>query len=285
MKRTVLIFAVLALAATGALAQNHSVEYLGGFAVQPFTLKGEARTALGMTAGGDVHFRYTYFIDEHWGAFAQIGSEMSSAGEGSFFGTMNRADGDKYLYRFSNYRGYDSELDVFVAGAAYRWDAGIFRFTPRVGVGYGTFYGYDYSYERRSRDGSTGPEFFNISPSGDVVTYDYLIDHYEYYDDASVMVFTADFQISVMPTKRFYVFVQPGMSFTPFRVNVEQCSYGSKHMYEPSNWAESLAYGDKVDAWTKDPDSEKVSVDSFGISPYFHLNFGVGINFGYKNNR
>lgn len=285
MKKSILILAFLLLS-LGLSAQNSALELMGGFSIEPYTIKGDAGSALGSATGGNGYLRFTYFFSEHWGTFAQFGSESVTSDESSFFGAMNKADGGKYRYRFSGWSGLSNELDVVSVGAAYRWNSGIFRFTPRVAIGLGTFDGYDYAYERQAREGSSGPEWFLFSPVGEAVYYDYLIDsRIDYYTIPTVLLLSADFQIAVRPTARFYVFAQPGITFAPTPFDVEDTKYSAAKSFEPANWAEAIAYSGRSDAWQQDPDSKVTSVEKAFASPFFHLNFGIGINFGYRNNQ
>lgn len=284
MKKIITLCTGLALSLAGAWAQNSNLEFMGGFSTQPYTVKGESRSVLGTSNGGNDYFRYTYFFSDHFGIFAQIGLESVYSDEAPFFGAMNKADGSKYLYRF-NYSNYENDMNVYSLGAAYRWDCGAFRFTPRLGIGIGDFMGYDYSYERRSRNGSSGPEYFSFTPVQESVSYDYLIDDVQTYYNPSPMLVTADFQISVMADRRFYLFVQPGVTLAPFRIKVEQTRCGSSRFYNPTNWVEALAYSDAADSWRRDLSTQTSSVKPFFISPYFHLNVGIGLNFGFRNKR
>lgn len=284
MKNILTVIAGLALSLAGASAQNSSLEFMGGWSVQPYTIKGDAGSAPGAFNGSSAFLRYTYFFPGDWGISVQLGSEAVFGSEGSFFGAMNKADGGKYLYRFDDSGTYDSVLTQYSVGAAYRWDSGMFRFTPRLSFGVGEFSGYDYSYERRSRSGSSGPEYFSFSPVRKTVTYDYLIDKREDYISPAVFLVSADFQITAN-FGRLYLFMQPGITIAPVRINVEHSKCGSVPAYNPSNWAEALAWSGLEGSWTRDYGSTVTSVEPAYISPFLHLNLGVGINLGYRKHR
>ena len=277
--------ACLFLAASVASAQRCSLELLGGYSFQPYTIKGEACPVLSAANGGNEFIRFNYFFSEHFGAFAQIGIEAVSSDEAQFFGAMNKADGGKYLYSFRSYGNYKSEMGVFCLGAACRWDAGIFRFTPRLGIGIGDFDGFNYSYERRERNGASGPEYFSFNTVSKSEGYDYLINNRRSYTNPAPMLVSTDFQISINPDKRVFIFIEPGITFAPFGTKVKSSKYASVRAYDPANWVEAVAYADVADAWTMDTSSGIFLTEHCSISPYFHLSVGIGVNFGYRKRR
>ncbi|MBP9986960.1 MAG: hypothetical protein KBT44_03430 [Bacteroidales bacterium] len=275
----------LTLSASIASAQNSALEVMGGYSMQPYSVKGDVRTAAGILGGGNIFIRYTYFFGKHFGVFAQIGLENTYGDGATFFSTRNKADGECYLYRFNGHEGYESGMNIYSVGAAYRWNVGIFRFTPMLAVGGGDFSGYNYSYERRSRSGGSGPEFYTIKPEGYHKSYDYLIDECDERLAPTPMLVSADFLVAVMPDRRLFLFVQPGVTLAPFRIGVKTTGCGSVPRYSPSNWAETVAYAGAADCWVKDAGSDVTSTERCFISPFLHLSVGVGINFGYKNKR
>lgn len=281
-KRAFVLFAAGVLSLYNASAQGSALEIMGGYSVQPYSLKGEARSAQGAFNGTNAFLRYTYFLSGRIGLFAQIGSECVYGSKSSFFGVMNRADGQKYMYRFSSSDGYESVLSEYRIGAAYRWDSGFFRFTPRLAVGIGSYTGYDYSYERRSRNGDAGPEYFSFVPVRKTVSYDYLIDERDVYITPTTMLVSADFQISAKLGGRFSLFVEPGVTVAPFRINVEYSRCGSVPRFNPTNWPEAVAYSGMEGTWSRNDDSTVTSVDPAFVSPFFHINVGIGIHFGSK---
>ena len=268
-----------------ASAQDSVLEVMGGVSLQPYSVKGDVRSAAGILGGGNAFIRYTYFFGEHFGVYTQAGLENTYGDGAAFFGIMNKADGEKYLYRFNDHGNFENMMNVYSVGAAYRWDAGIFRFTPRLAVGVGDFCGYDYSYEKRSRSGGSGPKFYNIQPEGHHKSYDYLIDGREERFFPTPMLVSADFQISVMPDRRLFLFVQPGATLAPFRISVRSTCFGSVPRYIPSNWAEAVAYAGAADIWVKETGSEVTSTERCFISPFLHLSVGIGINLGNRNKR
>lgn len=280
MKKIALMFAAFMTMAGTAAAQDHYFEFAGGASMAPFSCTGNAGTAHGTATGGNVNIRYTCFFSEHWGAFAKIGSCYAGAADREYFGALNQADGGKYLYRF-NRGNYDSGFEgALTIGAAYRMEIGQFSIIPSAGIGVGSLSAANFSFERRSRDGSTGPEYFSYRPVGKDVSEDYLIDRYPTYEYPSPFIISADLQLTYGINNTVYFFVQPGFLWSPAKVSLE-CEYTrSMQKYAPINWVEALSYADAADLWEKDLNSMTTSTDRWSLAPVFNINAGIGINIG-----
>ncbi len=280
MKKIALLFAAFMAMAGTAAAQDHYFEFAGGGSLEPFSCTGNAGKARGTATGGNVNIRYTCFLSEHWGAFAKFGTYYAGADEHDYFGALNQADERKYLYRFN--RGlYDATFsETLTIGAAYRMEFGRFSIIPSAGIGIGNLDAANFSFERRSRDGSTGPEYFSYRPVGKDVSADYLIDRYPTYKYPSPFMLSADLQLAYGMNDMVYFFIQPGFLWTPAKISLECVYTRSMQKYSPINWVEALSYADAADLWEKDLNSTTTSTDKWSIAPVFNINAGIGINIG-----
>lgn len=283
---TLLFFAIAPLKAQGWNGKDrpvHSIELMDGFASCVYSVKGSSTTGCGTASGNSFAFRYNCTFPNHWGVFAMIGSDMVFSYDKGFFGAMNKADGSKYLYRFND-NDCGCELDpILTVGVSYQWETGGFRFVPGVGLGYCDRYTRNFLYERRSRDGSTGPEYFTVDKLSDGKNIDYLIGGGYSYDNPVAFAVSADIKISYMLGRRFYAFVQPGVNWALGGFQVERTCVGSTHKYDPANWVEAVSYADAKDQWVRDNSSATTEIFNAHIPPIFHLNFGIGFEFGRKN--
>lgn len=294
MKKYLSILAVLGLLPLAAAAQgqntgktfSHAIDFSFGCSIQPYSWAGDACTAKGASIGSDISLRYTCFFSEHWGAFLNIGAMDANSYDAEFFGVVNKADGGKYLYRFNSGYSYSMEFPFMLsAGAAYRMYAGPFTFIPRAGIGVTTLDVRDFSYERRSRDGSKGPEYYNYGITGKEGGVDYLIDANEGYILPSPLIITADLQIAYRSDRRVYGFIQPGLVWAMGKYTMGHDHTASVKKYAPSNWVEAVAYRDATDQWMVDESSKEAFSEDRKYAPIFSINIGIGVNLGRLSNR
>lgn len=286
MRKTLYLLTLLLAApllASGQCALNHTIELYGGPALGSYSWSGESTSARGFTNGGDGGLRYTCYFNDMWGAFLSISSFGTDAFEPEFFGVVNKADGGRYLYRFNSGNSYSQYFPgSYTAGVACRLGAGRFGFVPRLGAGIGIMSSEYFGFERRSRDGSTGPEYFNCRIANHPESCDYLIDDTVTYSDWSCFMVTAGLQVTYRPDRLLYVFVEPGLNWAPGKVDVKHEHTGSVRKYEPINWVEAVAYADATDIWTKDTGSTTSMEERWNCAPVFTFNFGIGINLGNR---
>jgi len=294
MKRVFLILC-LCLGGTVSFAQSamrnktekepraNSLEITGGALASFFTAKGDVKNTIGLAGGGDFSYRYTRFFKNGYGAFIQMGVASFYADEMRYFGAMNKADGEKYLYR-SNSSDYSIDYSpMLIVGGLYSFDFDSFSIRPRIGIGFSDRDEMYYSYERRSRNGVTGPEYFTLkSVAHNTPKVDYLIDNYTDYATTTA-VLDASVQMIFRPKSLFSFFLEAGFIADVTRMQVEKTSVSSKLMYSPSSWPEAIStYGSK-DVWTRDSATSKVVYEPFVPGPMFTMNFGVAVNFGKFN--
>lgn len=253
-------------------------DYGFGLGAQTYRITGDATTVTTLSNGDVSSFsRLSYFFDDHWGTFFQVGSITTTLENNNFLSTVNQADGERFLYRPTS--DYSWNTSNFYVGASYRWTKGKIEYIQRAGIGYTSILVNDMSYMRVSRDGSTGPEYFTYSAVRVPASTDYLLDNdyeYELQPRLSSMV---SLQIIRRFRKFFYVFMEPMVNYTFQNGHCEKSYYGSKPAYEITNWAESMYYGDTTGQWVVDSASQSSTIVPWGSRLSFRLNFGLGINF------
>ena len=157
-----------------AYAYGSANDLQGGFAAVPFIIKGEARTASGISTGGESLMRYSYYFGRHFGIFASFSTDWTNLMGSDFLRTVNRADGQKYKYDPNSYDYMNVNLAAFIVGAGYRYDFGQWSLRPRIGIGYGSYYMDAFSYNRFRRDDPTNKPV-HIEYEAGSKDYDYLV--------------------------------------------------------------------------------------------------------------
>lgn len=280
-----ILAAVLPLGLSAQKSYPGALEYGGGYSAGVFKVAGEEKNALCSADGGNIHFRYTHYLRGDLGLYGEIGSVLVYSHDYQYFGALNKADGGKYRYRFNNGEYDLCYAPLLTLGGAYRIRYDAFNLVFRAGLGYGERNN-NYGYERQSRDGSTGPEYFSFETAGKSDTKDYLLDDgYSttfYYAPALVVSASAQF---VWNTRgRLFFFGEAGFDFSPSKYGETKEYMGSKKQYAPINWVEAVSYADMKDAWTSDFSSTKTTSSRVGMGSHLNLSFGVGINL-WKANR
>lgn len=269
--------AILAFATSVPLCSQIKKEFelMGGEAAQIRHVTGESCSVNCLKGGLLLGTRCTFYSSRHFGVFAQLEYETWTFNEKQWFGAVNKADGNKYLYRF---RGNDilleSNLDLF-AGAAFKTKCNGLDITSRLGFG-AIIDNLDYSYERRSRDDSSGPEYYDIRRiGGHADSEEYLLDNN---DDVSVPVafaMKADVRFAFPNENRIgFMFAGIGLDMPVSRVIEETVSIRSIREHEPTNWVESVAWNGAKSNWIKDADSKTVTSSMVRIMPVVSINVG-----------
>lgn len=270
----------LALALLGAdlYAQGiHTIDLKTGATFNSFIYDGDVSAVRGTAYGYNGAIRYTFFFDGHVGAYAQLGAQNAHASEALYFGTADKADGGKYLYRFSSGTIYHKALvPTFTLGAAYRFDFGLFNITPRIGAGL-AWNNYCLEYERCARDGQTGPEYYLYEYARKSSSVGYLIDAPESTVNVPVLLLGSSIQFSYSVADDISLFIEPGIDWTPAPINIEKTVTPSARMYEPENWVEAVAYASGADQWQIDYDSRKTEKVSTPSTPFFYIDLGLRI--------
>ncbi len=299
MKRFLILLLALALAVPTqarrqpnvpqAYAYGSSLDIQGGFVGMPFSVSGDAGKACGFGGGGEFQMRYSHFFGKHWGAFVSFSFLGTDIDDVNYFGTVNRADGGRYrygrlandIYYFENGKnllGRDNSFSAtaFQVGAAYRYDFGGWSLRPMVGVGLGIFDGNAFSYRRIPRDGSapTGVAY-HVAES----YLDYMAD--PVYDNRSSLtaVLSASLQLTYTFNRHFYISAECGFKCFPNSFNYEKVSYQFKKAFEPTNWAESVAWSELGDRYVLDMDSAVSTAARLPFN-FLNINFGIGWNIG-----
>ena len=285
MKRALLLF--LLLCSIPALSQeyygSHTIEAQFGPSFSPYSYSGEVSRVNGAVAGFAADLRYTWFFERNFGVYAKGFTSSGSAYEEDFFGVVNKADGEKYRYRFTS--GYElcKEMKGACVGLAGRFDRSPFSLRPRLGIGVGEFSPVEYTYERQSRDGLTGTRFCTVkSVWEESAGPDYLIDcddtYVSYYTTAFVL--DASLQLCWTLWEGFFVSAEVGALYSPTRYSSRVSTMDSKLKYEPSNWVEAVAYADARDVWVKDESTAVSTVMKENIGSILRFSIGIGVNFG-----
>ena len=282
--RKFILFCFSVFLCVGLSAGNGSysggLEFGFGPSMGVFKVKGETRSALGSSEGSNCYLRYTHYIKKDgFGVYGEVRGINASSYEYRYFGAMNKADGGKYRYRFSGNeydQGYSPLLSL---GGAYRMQYKVFDLVFRAGLGYGERYN-DFDYDRQSRDGSTGPEYFSVEVAGASNDAQYLLqDDYSYtYYSAPAFVFGASAQFVLKTKGRWYFFGEAGFDCSPSKYDVSVTKISSKKYDEPSNWVEAVARYELKDVWMTDYSSKNVSSAKFGMGSHLSFSIGVGIN-------
>lgn len=284
-KTSILTAALMLLVSIPALSQNNvsrkiSFEVGGGSAGQLSKVNGEQGSAYYSTSGSSANLRINYHLDNNWGLYLEASYQEASFSEADYFGALNKADGGKYRYGLYNswystlYQGQNN----FMLGGFYRLPLKRFTLMPRVSIGLAIPVTMDFEYQRINKNGEEGPEYFSIH-SPIVVADDYLIDSNEAAVSEKLLQFGASLQVNYEAFKHFYVFVEPGLTYSPFKISMVTEHYSSKKYSEPSNWAEAVgqpSYGQK---WVKDPDSKSSTLEKRNFASFYYFNFGLGIRF------
>lgn len=269
-------------------AYGSSVDVQGGFVGMPYSLSGDSGSAFGLGCGGEFQMRYSHFFQKHWGffiSFSALGTDISDV---SYFGTVNKADGGRYrygrltndIYSFRNgidLFGCDNSFSAtaFQIGAAYRYDFGGWSLRPMVGVGVGTLNGNSFSYRRIPRDGS--------APTG--VAYHVSESYLDYMEEPVAdsknitAVLSASLQLTYTFNRHFYISAECGFKCFPNNFNYERVSYQFKKAFEPTNWAESVAWSELEDRYVIDMGSAVSTAARLPFN-FLNINFGIGWNIG-----
>ena len=271
-----------------AYAYGSSVDVLGGFVGMPFSVSGDSGNACGIGAGGEFQMRYSHFFGKHLGAFVSFSILGTDIDDVSYFGAVNRADGGRYrygrltndIYSFRNGAelfGCDNSFSAaaFQIGAAYRYDFGGWSLRPMVGIGVGSLRGNSFSYRRIPRDGS--------APTG--VTYRVTESYLDYMEEpvsdnkSITAVLSASLQLTYTFNRHFYISAECGFKCFPNSFNYEKVSYQFKKAFEPTNWAESVAWSELGDRYVLDMDSAVSTAARLPFN-FLNINFGIGWNIG-----
>ena len=257
-----------------------SIEIGGGFASQISKVRGEQGSDCFAANGSSSCFRINYHINNNWGVSLETNYQIASFSQADYFGALNAADGGKYKYGL--YQWYYSSLSQsqsnLMLGGFYRLQFNRFSLMPRVSIGINYPLTQTIEYQRISRSGDSGPEYFYIHPKT-VEANDYLINSYEEYTEGKLLQFGASCQIQYQVFKHLYVYAEPGLNFSPFKLNVVTDHYDSKKYSEPSNWAEAVGQGSYAQPWIKDEASKSSTIEKRSFGPFFYVNFGVGFRF------
>lgn len=257
-----------------------SLEFMAGPGSHVFTYEGESDYASGLISGSCTSFRFTKWLNSGpFGVSVSLDGGFAYAEEGEFFGILNHADHAKYLYRY-DYDNYNLDYSNFVVGVAYKMDMGNWGLIPRLSIGISDIQHPEYSYERISRDGSTGPEYFNYSyVRKAVASEDYLLNPSYSYEQDDHFVALISLQFVYKPSNRAYLFVEPEIMSVPSKLYAECSYYGSKSAFTPSNLVESVAYSGTNGSWVVDEASRQTKVEGKHFGPFVNIKFGIGINF------
>ena len=163
-------------------------------------------------------------------------------------------------------------------GGFYRLQFNRFSLMPRVSIGINYPVTQTIEYQRISRSGDSGPEYFYIH-SPKVEVNDFLINSYEEYKEERLLQFGASCQLTYKVFKHLYAYVEPGLNYSPFKLSEVCDHYESKRYSEPSNWVEAVDQGAYEQSLIKDEASKSSTLEKRSFAPFFYVNFGVGIIF------
>ncbi len=266
-----------------AYAYGSAIDLQGGFAAVPFTIKGEARTASGVSTGGESLLRYSYYFGRHFGIFASFSTDWTNLMGSDFFRTVNRADGQKYKYDPNSYDYMNVNLAAFIVGAGYRYDFGQWSLRPRIGIGYGSYYMDVFSYNRFRRDDPTNKPV-HIEYEAGSKDYDYLVSTKGEISGQSSFVGFAGVQITYTIRRHFYFSAEVGFKcIARGEPNVIVREYDLKSAYNPENWSEAVGLNAYRDSFTYDRDTYRTSYSSVPAT-MFNVNIGIGWNIGKNRN-
>lgn len=293
--RILLISVVALLCSAAANAEEESgrtnikygypmaLELQGGFTGLPFTVKGEKTRAMGLSTGGDFTIRFSYFMHKHWGLFISGSVDEVACGDERYFGTVNKADGDKY--RYSTGSGFVNLLsNSLVLGAVYRYDFGQCSLRPRLGIGVANYQLPDHSYYRTVRnDDSALPELYKY-----IVTApqkEYLTANANKWVTYGVGLATyAGCQLCYTIRRHFFFSAELGLKGVfPGGLTYSSSAYKAYKAYNPSNWTEAAATYNQRDSYNFDNEpylKENQTLPRF----MFNVNVGIGWNIGWNRN-
>lgn len=284
-----LVIAPLGASAQKAYAYDHSLDFTSGASLGMVPVYANDAVSTAAAVGGNSIFRYTWFYSLHFGVYGQYMSSEVNSNAAVFFGTMNKLDAGKYMYRYDYREASMGITNSFTLGLAYRYDFGSFSLRPRLGLGYGEIDPVNYSWERRLRDGSDGPYYMEVYTSRyDASADDYLMDGYSSgYSYATIPVPVVSGSLQLMTTlgSRFTLFCETGLDWNPLPVEYSYTSKKSITNYNPSNWVESVAFTGNKNVWVVDESSAKTVTKSVHTAPIFHFNVGIGIHLGKNYNK
>lgn len=277
--------AVMLLISTTAFSGNNmsgklSIECGGGYAAQISSVNGEVGSALYYASGGSAIIRVNYHVKNCWGVFFQCDNQYSYFLDADYFGALNKADGQKYRYGMVNY-WFDSSsqnLSNFTLGAFYRWEKDNIAVQPRIGAGIGIPSTLNINYRRILKDGSGSMEYINIH-APKLEDDDFLLESSAVYVTDNLFQLTASVQLIYKPFKHLYIFMEPGLTWSPGKVTLVKESFGSKILNDPSNWAEAVGMPSNNQTWEKDEDSKKLITFKQNFGTFISLNFGIGFTF------
>ena len=273
-----LLLLVAAMSSIPSYSQmRHEFELMAGTSIVFGKAEGESKSVTFPYAGPSFSTRYSFFANSHLGAFAQFEVESASCGERKWFGALNKADGGKYLYRFKIDDSMSESRVGFFAGGAFRMAVSQWDITTRLGAG-AILYGNDYSFERRSRDGSTGPEYFDVEVIGKQKnTEDYLISDKDDDDSTIPAMFAlkADLQFARPHNNRIgYMYGAVGFNIPVSKVTRKTSALSSVREYNPTNWVEAVAWEGSRDNWIADKDATVITTRRITLQPSITIRLG-----------
>jgi len=261
---------------------GHVLEIGLGLHGNSFTINGEAKTAHGLALGPGLDYRYTYYAGRHWGFYADFSLYDTYANDRMYFGAINRADGNKYIYdpNYTYDHNEQSLAPVMTVGAAYRYDFGQWSLRPRVGIGVASYNSSQDSYVRYDKNGGN-PVFFERAV--EIPTIDYIKGHPYHYSSAAFMM-QASIQMTYTLRHHFFFYTELGLNEALKRVNYQEYKWQGKSMYDPETWAEAIYTSSYQGQYSPDLKTEVVTdnVRMVGCSPY--LRFGFGWHLGWNRN-
>lgn len=254
---------------------RHEFEGMLGTSASFRQIDGDERRVTFVNMGPMLSTRYSFFADQHFGVFAQIEFSSCNSDQKRWFGAVNKADGEKYLYRFRNYGQFSESSSGLFAGAAFRFSINELDITSRLGAGIMEG-GYECSYERRSRDGSTGPQYYDVRWVGrkSTDTEDYLIENEKTESNPNMAVLKADIRFSMPHKDRIgFMFVNLGADIPLSKMTREITVRSSSREHDPQNWVESVAWADAADNWIMD-DTGTTTRQSIRLQPTVSISVG-----------
>lgn len=256
---------------------RHEFELMAGTSVVIGKVEGESKNVTFPYGGPSFSTRYSLFANNHLGAFAQFEVETDFCGERKWFGALNKADGGKYLYRFKEDGSVSESRVDFFAGGAFRMAVSQWNITTRLGAG-AIIFSNGYSFERRSRDGSTGPEYFDIEMVGrQKNTEDYLISDSSKDDSTVPTVFAlkAELQFARPHNNRIgYMFGAVGLNMPVSKVTEKTSALSSAREHNPTNWVEAVAWDGSRDNWIADKDATVITTRRITMQPSITIRLG-----------
>lgn len=268
-----------------AYAYPTTVELSLGYAGAPYQVNGDAGRAFGMMNGVSAFFRFTGMFTKHFGGFFQIGVSGGNASDLGYFGTLNRADGDKYRY---GGEGPDFEyLPMLLAGPMVRFDFNRLSIRPRVGMGVTWFSTYENSYYRIGRDAD-----YRTAPATYFHNYyshpanDYLVENGSYSDNYFIPSFVVapSLQLTYTPKTHFFLSFEAGYNIATRKMAKTIYRAESVDAYNPETFVEELYLSDRIGTWMEGPSSIVDKIEG-RIADSFYLNFGIGWNIGHNRNQ